>query len=727
MKTKHLLTKIAIASSAFALGHHALANPALEAEIQVSASGLVSISHEQLAASGIDWSGIEPGSLSVTRGSESIGASYRGDAAFGPGSSITFFGEAVEASAYTRQAKYRIKVDGAGATALEYPRTGRGNCRLHGPALDRFVHDPNRGYDVTSPHTTPWYAQRMARTSLQVATYVENFAITDLSADTATARIEIGLWGGINHAATPDHSVRLLLNGVEIARPRFDGLSYQAVAVELAPGTLRNGANALTVELLPDTGMSSDLVYLDDIRVVYSRELRAVDNRASFQGAQSNAPNGRCSGQSQCSKYLITGLTSPDIVVFRTSPGASPEPVSNVTVAPDGSGYQACFTIADSPADRFWVEPTSGTTPAGLRAAPAVTDPLAGAPGDYLIISSGAFIDALAPLVAQRTLDGYNVRVVDVAAIYDYYNQGVVDPDAIGAAISDAYNRLGTRFVLLVGADTYDYFDYLGTGSRSFLPTYYLPNGTSVRFAPSDLPYSDIDSDGRADVAIGRFPVRTAAEVENLVNKTLRYAQTAHAGKLLKVSDRSDGVPYESILSGLDSVFGAGTRTTNISLNNYANSATGLSLARTDIASAVNYGNSLLAYFGHGQISSWASGLINTAHINAGLFTNVDAPIVVWAMGCYGAYFTNPTGNSLAQALATTANGGGAVAVLGSTSLSYASSDIAWMNTLRPLLKNLPLGEAVRQAQRSLSALGPQYRDITVSGTLLGDPALRLR
>ena len=37
------------------------------------------------------------------------------------------------------------------------------------------------------------------------------------------------------------------------------------------------------------------------------------------------------------------------------------------------------------------------------------------------------------------------------------------------------------------------------------------------------------------------------------------------------------------------------------------------------------------------------------------------------------------------------------------------------------------IGDALMQSQRLLGNLGPQYRDIVAGGSLLGDPALRLR
>lgn len=702
-----------------------------EAELRLSTTGQVRVSHQDLLAQGIDWSGKPASALRLSRGSSVTPIRYEGPAVFGPGSVVSFFGQAISSSAYTNTAVYRLTVNGVGVSSPRLPATSNGkkNCRQHGGTRDLFVHDPNRGYDMSSPHTSPFYAQRVSRSNVALVGSDEIFTLVDKVPGASNEKITVGLWGGMNNlAVNPDHSVRLLLNGNVIATRQFDGFSYQSISVALPPDTLRNGANTLRLELVGDTGASFDLVYLDDIQVEYARNLTAVDNRISFANvAAAGGGNTSCNGNSSCSKYLVNGLTTANVNVFRARPNGTVDSIDNINLHSNGAGFEICFAAADSAGDRYWVEPVNASVPVAIAAKPAVFDPLAGPPASYLIVAHSSFVDSLSPLVAARLQDGYSVRIIDVASIYDYYSQGTVDPDAIGTAISDAYQRLGTRYVLLVGGETSDPLNYLGANSQSFVPSYYLPNSSVVRFAPTDMPYADVDSNGLTDVAIGRFPVRTVAELDAVIAKTLTYAQGNHAGKLLKLSDRTDGVDYGAFLPLLDGVLGPTTLSTNITLNNYPATSTGVAHARTDLVSAVNAGHSLLAYFGHGTPTSWATAdLVNSNQIQAGLFANASAPIAVWALACYGAYFTSPTHDSMAQKLMVQPNGGAAL-VIGTTSLSFANSHIAWMRALNRELKLHPVGEAMRRARNSLYQMGPQYADITTSGVLLGDPALMVR
>ena len=49
------------------------------------------------------------------------------------------------------------------------------------------------------------------------------------------------------------------------------------------------------------------------------------------------------------------------------------------------------------------------------------------------------------------------------------------------------------------------------------------------------------------------------------------------------------------------------------------------------------------------------------------------------------------------------------------------------MSVLGPQLRSAPLGDALREANRTMFWMGDDLVDIRIGGTLLGDPALRLR
>ncbi len=100
--------------------------------------------------------------------------------------------------------------------------------------------------------------------------------------------------------------------------------------------------------------------------------------------------------------------------------------------------------------------------------------------------------------------------------------------------------------MLLVGGDTYDYRNYLGYGGLSFIPSLYAPSGDIVSYAPADGLFADTDGDRIPDVAIGRFPVRTSADVDALVEKTLQYETLINRKSLLLAADGYDAPTHFS-------------------------------------------------------------------------------------------------------------------------------------------------------------------------------------
>ncbi len=710
-----------------------------EAELRISESGWVRLRYEDLLAQGVDWTGVPAAQIELLRGTRSLPLLIEGGAVFGPGGSLAFLGESITGSLYTRTAVYRLRVASAG-TPMPTVFAGLGALVAKTGVSDRFEHAPNRHYNAAADSTDPWFAHRLVRNGVPMASVSETFELPEKSATSGDERIEVELFGGLNYPAEPDHSVRLRLNGVYIASARFDGITRTLVQANLSEGILVSGSNTLTMELWDDTGLPADVVFLEAIRIDYTRKLTAVNERIAFAippdsgsvrvGADrifvdnfDNEGSMACALASECTGYRISGLSRGDGVVLRQRNGGTVQLAAKAVATSDGYDLQFASTTVSG--DRFWVEPAAGrVNPHITLAAPAV-DPLAGGPANYLIVSHPSFLSGLAPLVAAREAEGFAVRVVDLDDVYAFYNDGVVDPVAIQLALADAYARLGTRYVLLVGGDTLDYFNYGGANSLSFVPTPYRVTSQFIRFGAADGSYADIDSDGLADLAIGRFPVRTLSELDVLISKTLSYPLADHRGKALLVSDRDQGeMVYSAQLAPIGNYLGNSWNVSGLTLQNYP--AGGASQARADLVTAVDSGQSLLAFLGHGSPGNWTfEGLLTAGHVYAGVFSNATKPTLVWNLGCYGAYFVDPYYNTIAHGMLLQGNGG-AAAVLGASGLTDVSSDVAWVNTLGPVLGAVRLGDALRISQRLLHQSSPEFRDISTGGTLLGDPALRL-
>jgi hypothetical protein len=96
-------------------------------------------------------------------------------------------------------------------------------------------------------------------------------------------------------------------------------------------------------------------------------------------------------------------------------------------------------------------------------------------------------------------------------------------------------NQAGSvRYIVIVG-DEPSSQDRRDRAGQVTIPTNYVPGKVNIRWGPekeiaSDTPYGDIDSDGIPDVAVGRIPAHTAAELSAVVRKIIRYEQQTDHG-----------------------------------------------------------------------------------------------------------------------------------------------------------------------------------------------------
>ena len=203
-----------------------------------------------------------------------------------------------------------------------------------------------------------------------------------------------------------------------------------------------------------------------------------------------------------------------------------------------------------------------------------------------------------------REAEGWTFKVVDVADVFEAFGHGVFSAEAIRAYLRYAYLEMGTEAVLLVGGDTYDYHDYLGLGSMSFVPSLYAQTDEIVHFAPVDSAYVDVDSDGVPDMAIGRFPVRTAEELASVVAKTLEYGAMALERTAVMAVDAADGESGYSFRAASEEM--AAMLPPEWTITWASLDELGVEAAHAELISRMNGGVSLVSYFGHSGPTVWS-------------------------------------------------------------------------------------------------------------------------
>jgi hypothetical protein len=242
---------------------------------------------------------------------------------------------------------------------------------------------------------------------------------------------------------------------------------------------------------------------------------------------------------------------------------------------------------------------------------------------------------------------------------------------------------------------------------------------TAVLETASDDWFADFSNTGLPQMAVGRLPIRTAADMTTLVNKIVAYDQSGSSSwtqAALLVADNNDSSDnFDGDIEGLQALLPSSLTTTVLLADTD-------STINSDIISAIDGGQALVDYEGHGSEQTWADGLFDNSDA-LGLTNGGMTPFVV-SMTCLNGYFQDVYEDSLAEALLK-APGGGAVAVWASSGMTVSQTQATMNQALAKLLyggQSVTLGQAAAGAKASVTDM-----DTRRTWILFGDPATKLQ
>ncbi len=672
-------------------------------ELVVGRNGIYRVTYEDLLAAGFDLKGVQPHRIGMTDRDGQVAIRVVPNKVFGPGSFVEFVGAGLD-TLYTKDNMYRLHVDARQPLRIGEDATKPAAVPPQEWYMETSTVAENREYASFSPTGDPWYQSRL-RTGTTLKTWDFPVQLQQLAAVGRPGSLRVHLFGGIDPPGKPDHHVRIWFNGVLLADTYGDGPDEMVIEAPLPRELMHEGENTLTIGLVGDTGYSSDIVHLEGYAVTYPR--------------QAHARNGSLRLALTAPRVEVSGFDVSEAVVYRLGTGGSPALLTGAQIIKSGNAFAAAFPAEAG--GTFVVSAADALLKPDLRPGRPAQD-LTSSKASYLIISHPDFLDGLGPLVALREANGFVVKVVDVEDVYSAYSHSIFDPAALRQYLAVAAAQMGTTHVLLVGGDTYDYHDYLSVGSRSFIPSLYVDTSMYARFAPSDAAMADVDSDGVPDVAIGRLPVRTRAELDEVIAKTLQYERRDYGTTLVlsaDVSDTNANVPFKQASEAMAAGWSYGWTTTRAYLDE-----TPVADARAALMAGISAGAALTSFVGHSGPTRWTyKGLFSTADVP--LLTNDGRPTVAVQWGCWNTYYVNPISESLATMMLL-APGKGAAAMLGATTLTRDVAENALGRLLLPLVvqPGVTVGDAVVRAKRELGRTQPGMVDVLYGWNLLGDPAL---
>jgi len=670
------------------------------ARLKVREKGLYGASFEEVM--GASRRGVAASSLRLSRQGEVVAFHLEPDqGVFRPGSMLYFLSEGASLNPYGPEAVYELEQGGGGVMMPAVSAYPSGPL-VHFIWADR-QQEENRYYQAALVG-----AEDLWLWDLLFAPVTKSypFGLPDLVSVAEPSKLELRLQGASDLPSSPDHHVRVWVNGTPLAESFFEGKQPLTLTAEIPPGVLRGGENELSIENVGDTGAPYSMVMLDRFRLRYPRALAA--EAGGLRGTFSESGVAEVAGLRDGALLLDTSENPP-----RWLSGGV------LTAAGLGFAVEAGHSyLAVSP-------------PAVLK--PRMEKPLASRlkedqnRADYLVVGPRELLEAAEPLLDLRRSQGLLSRAVSMEEVYSEFGFGEPRPEAVREFLSYAYHhwrRPSPRYVLLLGDASYDFKDYLGTGVVNQVPP--LMVKTPYLWTASDPAFGSVNGeDLLPDLAIGRLPAASLGEARVMVEKILAYEAGAPSseGAVVLVADNADRAgDFEADAEELASGLLASREPRRIYLGRL-----GVERTRQAIVDAFDQGASLMSYSGHGGIHLWAQENIFDTERVGSLAPRPRQPLVL-TLNCLNGYFQFPYFNSLGEELVK-AEGKGAIAVFSPSGLSLNEPAHRFHTALVAELvggRHARLGDAVLASQVVYAQSGALPELLRIYH-LLGDPALRIR
>jgi len=389
---------------------------------------------------------------------------------------------------------------------------------------------------------------------------------------------------------------------------------------------------------------------------------------------------------------------------------------------------------------------------------------------DYVILYNPKFRSQAEDL-AEFHRENSNLRVYTTTAneIYNEFSSGATDITAIRDFMKMLYDKANgddnkkPRYLLLFGDASYDYKDRI-PNNTNMIPTYESSNSLlpTASYCTDDY-YGLLDDNegngasGNLDIGIGRFPIFSTTEADNMISKIKRYIKpkitssaentnctTGSSGVAAMADwrnifcfigddgDAKDGDIHMSQANYLADYIGDNYLDYNIDkilFDAYPQVITPGGQRYPEVNQAINQrvekGALVINYTGHGGEEGWShESVLEITDINA--WTNYNnMPLFVTAT-CEFSRYDDPKRVSAGELVFLNPIGGG-IGLLTTSRVAFSSTNF---NLNKALYKNILkknngrypcLGDLIR-----LSKIGAGSVSQNKNFVLLGDPALRL-
>jgi hypothetical protein len=385
---------------------------------------------------------------------------------------------------------------------------------------------------------------------------------------------------------------------------------------------------------------------------------------------------------------------------------------------------------------------------------------------EMIILTNSNFLSSSNKLAEfHRTHDNYSVAVVTNEQVYNEFSSGAPDVSAIRDFMKMFYDRSTSaadlpRFLLLMGDASYDNKSRVPSNTN-FVLSYQSQNSLSPGssyisddfFGMLDDNEGDWDNvSGIMDIGVGRLPVKTSAEAETMVKKTISYASPDPAATSATCVDQSGSAfgDWRNMVSfvgddgngnihannqgcdGLAAIVKTNYPVYNIDkiyLDAYKEESTPggqrFPDARQAIINRVQRGTLLMTYVGHGGEVGWAhERVLEVDDINS--WTNSKSLAAFLTATCEFTRVDDPARTSAGELVLLNPNGGG-IGLFTTTRLAYSTPNQQlcvsfFHHFFEPINGKMPTMGDIFELTKVDEFNSPNVRNFI----LLGDPALTL-
>ncbi len=321
-------------------------------------------------------------------------------------------------------------------------------------------------------------------------------------------KVTVSVWGNADINVSPDHHINILVNGEEILDHAWDGGSWHGLEANIRNGLLVAGNNTLIIKSSGDTGAIAENIYVDWVEVEYAREPVADKGVLVFNG--------------MAESLLLRGFNE-EVLIFDITDNEQVFLIGQYQHDREGIAFSG-----ENGHDYYAVEQTGWLQTKKMSVSRGLSEdsfPIKGV--DYLAVGNTELLRELDPLLAQRQAQGLKTGTVTLDQIYDQFNYGFAEPEAIQSFLRYAVNHWNPalRYVLLVGDSTYDPLGNISDPPEYGLPTFFVQTMHGGETA-SDVLFAILDEDDLPDVAVGRIPVRNTSQLRDWVKKIVQYEIT---------------------------------------------------------------------------------------------------------------------------------------------------------------------------------------------------------